>query len=553
MNRNVEAHFSELPTIDIDRSTFDRSAGHKTSFNVGQLIPFYVDEVLPGDTFKVSTSAVVRLQTLLTPVMDNIYMDTYYFFVPNRLTWEHWKEFCGENTTSPWYPSTQYTIPKLAPPLSTGWNVGTIADYMGIPVNTQLVANCFPSALPFRAYAMICDQWFRSTPLQDPLNISVGDALAYGTNGNSQINDISLGGYPFIAAKYHDYFTSALPSPQYGAGVTIFGSQVGVNPTTIDPSTSVPVYAGSGHGRTLNAITFQPSNTPGLNNYRMKPANTASGTLSAVSTTDVAGAFPINLWAEVGQLQLSINQLRMAFQMQKWQEKAARGGSRYHELLHEMFTVRPEDQRVQIPEYLGGHRFPLSIHQVANQTAGTNEFLGDLGAMSNTSDVHDDFIKSFTEHGYVIGVCVVRYDHSYPQGIEKFWFREDPMEFYWPVFANLGEQPVRKGELYCNGVNDYDVFGFQEYGAEYRYKPSRVSAEMRPGIANSLASWHLSDYYTTVPSLSDSWIREDKANVDRVLAVTSSVSNQVFCDFFVRNICTRAMPMYSIPGLIDHH
>lgn len=553
MNRNVEAHFSELPTIDIDRSTFDRSSGHKTSFNVGELIPFYVDEVLPGDTFKVTTSAVVRLQTLLTPVMDNMYMDTYYFFVPNRITWEHWKEFCGENTASPWYPSTQYSIPKMNPPLSTGWNVGTIADYMGIPVNTVFTGNTIPSALPFRAYAMICDQWFRSTPLQDPVNIYIGDAATQGTNGNSQITDVATGGKPFIAAKYHDYFTSALPSPQYGAGVTIFGSQVGATPATIDPSTSVPVYADSGHNRSIKGLNFQPLSSLGSNNYRLKPANTSSGAVSAVATTDTAQAVPTNLWAEVGQLQLSINQLRMAFQMQKWQEKAARGGSRYHELLHEMFTVRPEDQRVQIPEYLGGHRFPLSIHQVANQTAGTNEFLGDLGAMSNTSDVHEDFIKSFTEHGYVIGVCVVRYDHSYPQGMEKMWFREDPMEFYWPVFSSLGEQPVRKGELFCDGTHDYEVFGYQEAWAEYRYKPSRVSGEMRPGITNSLASWHLSDYYSTVPSLSASWIREDKANVDRVLAVTSSVSNQVFCDFFVRNICTRAMPMYSIPGLIDHH
>ena len=477
MNRNVEAHFSELPSIDIDRSTFDRSSEHKTSFNVGQLIPFYVDEVLPGDTFKVTTSAVVRLQTLLTPVMDNMYMDTYYFFVPNRLVWEHWKQFCGENTASPWYPTTSYSIPKLYPP-TNGWNVGTIADYMGIPVGTDIGSDIWPSALPFRAYAMICDQWFRSTPLQDPLNISVGDTVAQGSNGANQITDIQLGGSPFMANKYHDYFTSCLPSPQYGTGVTIFGNPYGSFTSTIDPKGMVPVIADSKHDR-YGEDYFVLKDTVSNTDSRAKrtTAALATGVYNLTWTAQTNGydnIVPTNLWAEVGQLQLSINQLRLAFQLQKWQEKAARGGSRYHELLQEMFSVRPLDQRVQIPEYLGGHRFPLAIHQVANQSQSATDFLGDLGAMSNTSDVHEDFIKSFTEHGYVIGVCVVRYDHSYPQGLERMWFREDPMEFYWPVFSSLGEQPVRKGEICVSGtVTDYDVFGYQEAWAEYRWTKLR--------------------------------------------------------------------------------
>lgn len=228
-------------------------------------------------------------------------------------------------------------------------------------------------------------------------------------------------------------------------------------------------------------------------------------------------------------------------------------------MLKEHFGVTSPDARMMIPEYLGGHRVPLAIHQITNQSQGESDFLGDLGAMSNTADVHDDFVKSFTEHGFVIGVCCVRYDHSYPQGLEKAWSRRDKLDFYWPVFANIGEQPVKKREIYMQPFDSQNpdandaVFGYQEAWAEYRYKPNRVSGEMRPGIQNSLASWHLADYYQSVPSLSDSWIREDKTNVDRVLAVTSAVSNQVFCDFYVKNIVTRCMPMYSIPGLVDHH
>lgn len=233
--------------------------------------------------------------------------------------------------------------------------------------------------------------------------------------------------------------------------------------------------------------------------------------------------------------------------------------TRYREILKEHFGVTSSDARMQIPEYLGGHRFPLSIHQVANQTSQSGEYLGDLGALSNTSDVHEDFIKSFEEHGFIIGVACVRYDHSYPQGLERFWRRSTKTDFYWPVFANIGEQPVYDTEIYLKDGTTYptmdgeEVFGYQEAWAEYRYKPNRVSGEMRPGIANSLATWHLADYYTSPPALSDGWIREDKSNVDRVLSVQSSTANQVFCDFYVQNIATRPMPMYSVPGLIDHH
>ena len=561
MNRNTESHFAELPSIDIERSMFDRSSSHKTSFNVGELIPFFIDEVLPGDTFNVTTSAVVRLQTLLTPVMDNMYLDTYFFFVPNRIVWEHWKEFMGENTKSAWIPTTEYRIPTVNWPNPTqgeanGWNVGTIADYFGIPTGVRSGPTCCPSALPFRAYALICDQWFRDQNVSDPLNIPLGDAGSPGSNGDNYITDIVKGGKPFKVAKYHDYFTSCLPGPQKSAAISLFGDKIGSGSYTDSfvPVSTLPVIANpwiDGSSRYPLQIGWSNENKTGAissDTYNNKAA------LWFKSSDVATGYTPINLWANVGAMQLSINELRLAFQLQKFFEKNARAGTRYREILKEHFSVSSPDSRMMIPEYLGGHRIPLQIHQIANQSQGESDFLGDLGAMSNTSDVHDDFIKSFTEHGFVIGVCCVRYDHSYPQGLERFWTRQNSTDFYWPVFANIGEQPVYKYEI-CVGdlEKDMNVFGYQEAWADYRFKPNRVSGEMRPGIQNSLASWHLSDYYTETPSLSDSWIREDKTNVDRVLAVTSSVSNQVFCDFYIKNIVTRAMPMYSIPGLIDHH
>lgn len=562
MNRNVESHFAELPWIDIERSTFDRSSSHKTSFNVGELIPFYVDEVLPGDTFNVTTSIVARLQTLLTPIMDNMYLDTYYFFVPNRIVWNHWKEFMGENTESAWIPQTQYKVPVIKYP-ENGFESGTIADYFGIPVGVEAEEKYYPIALPFRAYAEICNEWFRDQNIEEPLVINHGDETVTGVNTGDQITDIAKGGKPFIVAKYHDYFTSCLPSPQKGYSVSIFGDNVA------SPSERlVPVKTGNPTFISKDALDIVPmtgySNaaSDGSGQYGTYAVNrgtsNANTYLTGLASGNVSNPFePNNLWANVGAMSLSINELRLAFQLQKFFEKNARGGSRYREILKSHFGVTSPDSRMMIPEYLGGHRIPISIHQVANQSQGDSDFLGDLGAMSNTSDVHEDFIKSFTEHGFVIGVCCVRYDHSYPQGLERFWNRQNLTDYYFPVFANIGEQPVYKSEIKLNSsyAGTTEVFGYQEAWADYRYKPNRVSGEMRPNIDNTLASWHLADDYedSAIVSLSAPWIREDKTNVDRVLAVTSEIANQVFADIYVKNICTRAMPMYSIPGLIDHH
>lgn len=567
MNRNVESHFSELPSIDIQRSTFDRSSEHIFTANISDCVPFFIDEVLPGDTFNITTSCVVRLQTLLAPIFSNLYVDTYYFFIPNRIIWSHWKEFMGEAADSPWLPQTEYSIPSIKPPESNnqpGWYTGTIADYLGIPplVNNALGNwNFSISALPFRAYAAVMNEWFRDENLTDPLNIPVGDTNVEGSNGSNYITDVVKGGQPFKAAKYHDYFTSALPNPQRSQPISIFARPIGENdvPWSGQFNNYVPVMT-----RDVRAVENTWDTGLKLHNsagdrHNLKKQNSDAQIPDMVRWNDNTNNYnlvPDNLWADVGGLNLSINQLRLAFQLQKFYEKNARGGVRYRELLREHFGVTSEDARMMIPEYLGGHRFPLQIHQIANTSSDedNDSFLGDLGAMSNSSDVHEDFIKSFSEHGWLLGIMVCRYEHTYAQGLEKMWTRDSKLSYYWPVFQSLGELPLYKRELYLDGSADTnDVFGYQEAWSEYRFKPNRVSGFMRPQINQSLAVWNSADYYTQMPSLSDAWIREDKSNIDRSLAVTSVVAHQLMCDFYVKNICTRAMPMYSIPGLIDHH
>lgn len=556
MSRNENTRFALNPTnLDIARSTFRRDHSVKLSFNVGDVIPFYVDEVLPGDTFQVKTSMVARLQTLLTPMMDNLYLDTYFYFVPNRIVWQHWRELMGENTQSAWIPSVEYSVPQVTAP-SGGWSIGSIADYMGIPIG---VANLSVNALPFRAYALIMNEWFRDENLSDPLNIPVDDATLAGSNGTNYITDVVKGGMPFKAAKFHDYFTSALPAPQKGPDVTIPVSQ-GANLPVVALDTLVP----SPGTQTLRMVqqTYNTNNFGPYVGVQGSGSSTEYGLEAQATapspTSNFMPVIPSNLWAiDDGSVSAAtINQLRMAFQIQKLYEKDARGGTRYIEILKSHFGVTSPDARLQRPEYLGGNRIPVNINQVvqnsATQPDGTP--LGDTAAFSVTTDVHGDFIKSFVEHGFVIGIMVARYDHTYQQGLERFWSRRDRLDYYFPVFANIGEQPILNKEIYAQGTaQDDEVFGYQEAWADYRYKPSRVAGEMRSKAPASLDVWHLADEYTQLPKLSDAWIREDKTNVDRVLAVTSSVSNQMFADLYVQCKATRPMPMYSIPGLIDHH
>ena len=560
MNRNVESHFALNPTrIDMSRSTFDRSSSVKTSFNVGDIVPFFLEEVLPGDTFNVRTSKVVRMQTLLTPMMDNVYLDSYYFFVPNRLVWNHWKEFNGENTESAWIPTTEYSVPQITSP-AVGWSVGTLADYFGLPTG---VGGLSVSALPFRAYALVMNEWFRDQNLQDPLVVPVDDATVVGVNTGNFVTDVAKGGLPYIAAKYHDYFTSCLPSPQKGPDVTLSVASRSVLPVVarsgeyVDAALTSTLVMGHKNGNSWQNIV-NPVTLAAHGNEA--DVNGAVASASGVTTSAASyGLTPKNLWAidSGNAIVATINQLRMAFQIQKLYERDARGGTRYIEVLKSHFGVTSPDARLQRPEYLGGNRVPINVNQVIQQSgtgAGADTPQGTVVGMSQTTDSNHDFMKSFTEHGYIIGVMVARYDHTYQQGIERHWSRKTRFDYYWPVFANIGEQAVLNKEIFAQGTaKDNEVFGYQEAWSDYRYKPNRVTGEMRSAYELSLDVWHLADDYASLPSLSDSWIREDKNTVDRVLAVKSSVSDQLFADIYVSNRATRPMPMYSVPGLIDHH
>lgn len=567
MSRNQNSRFALNPTnIDISRSRFTRNCNVKTSFNVGDIIPFYVDEVLPGDSFDVMTNKVCRMQPLVSAPMDNLYLDTYYFFVPNRLVWSHWKELMGENNVSAWIPETEYEVPQITSPSSTGWISGTIADYMGIPTG---VPNLSVNALPFRAYALIMNDWFRDENLSDPLNIPMDETTVVGVNTGTYVTDVVKGGKPFVAAKYHDYFTSCLPSPQKGPDVSI-------SPVDLQ----IPVLTGDVNGAITPAnyppVKFKVRDTPvsgsgydvllgrySTNTYASVELGSASS--SAVTGGSTLSAVPNNLYAIGSGTATTINQLRMAFQIQKLYEKDARGGTRYIESIKSHFGVTSPDARLQRPEYLGGNRVPININQVIQTSNSGTDITpqGNVAGYSLSNDTNNDFFRSFTEHGFIIGLLVARYDHTYQQGLERFWSRKSRFDYYYPVLANIGEQAILNKEIYAQGSGvtnpgtnkpvDDEVFGYQEAWADYRYKPSRVTGEMRSNIDKSLDSWHFADDYDSLPRLSDSWIREDKSPIDRVLAVQSSVSNQLFVDIYIQNTTTRPMPMYSIPGLIDHH
>nr|WNN13302.1 MAG: major capsid protein [Gokushovirinae sp.] len=495
------------------------------------------------------------MQPLVAPIMDNLYLDTYWFFVPNRLVWQHWKEFCGENTQSKWLPSVEYTVPKvrgivvnstLAP--EEKWLTGDIADYMGIPIRSSDVVssdsdNLSVNALPFRGYAMIWNEFFRDQNLQDPIPIDTSDYGGILDNTDTLPNRICKGSGILRACKYHDYFTSCLPSPQKGPDVNIplSGLAKVVTGNTVTPENVIPLS----FSRTPDKTNVGFLNGNNQAQLGLDPSQSANGNL-----------IPNNLYASLGSASLgTINELRLAFQMQRIYEKDARGGTRYTEILKNHFGVTSPDARLQRPEYLGGSRIPININQVVQTSSSSNTPQGNTAAFSVTADVHSDFTKSFVEHGFIFGLCVARYDHTYQQGLERFWSRSDRFDYYWPSLANIGEQPVKRKELYCTGIADNDdrVFGYQEAWADYRYKPSRVAGEMRSRVPNTLDVWHLADNYNGAPFLSAEWIEEDKTNLNRALAVSDSVSHQLWADIFVKNTSVRPMPIYSIPGLIDHY
>lgn len=548
--------------LDRPRSRFDRSSSVKTSFNVGELVPFYLDEVLPGDTFDIETSFVTRLQTLITPPMDDLFLDTYYFFVPSRLTWTHWKEFMGESKTA-WTSNVEYEVPQLVV-LASDANrksiKGSLLDYFGIPI--AINGEMSVSRLPVNAYNLIWNEWFRDENLQDEILIDIDDG-----NVNFDGMDSAKGGSLLKVNKLHDYFTSCLPQPQKGEDVTltslfgdipvvtrssdgISGSQYPLHIKQSNGSYSNTSYAFSplykvGHGVTL------PDYPNGYTSLNVKAKEVETGTSN--DFPDWTAIYPSNLFADMSSTDsLTVNSLRLSFATQQMLELDARSGSRYIELLRGHFGVVSPDGRLQRPELLSANRTRINVHQIVQQSESNETPLGTTAAMSLTNNTDNSFTKSFTEHGYVIGLVCARYNHTYQQGLNRMWSRKNRLDYYFPILANIGEQPVYTKEIYYDndGFDSLEeVFGYQEAWADYRYKPSIVTGEMRSGITNSLQSWHFADYYQEKPTLSASWIQEDKANVDRALAVTSSLANQIFGDFYVKNLTTRVMPVHSIPGL----
>ncbi len=557
MQRNSNAHFAENPTfLDMPRSKFRRPFDHKTTFNVGDLIPLMVDEVLPGDTYNVKMGAAVRMSTPIYPVFDNAYMDIYHFFVPSRLLWTHFREFMGENRESKWAQEVEYTIPQITAP-EGGFAKGTIADYMGIPTK---VPNLSVNALPFRAYALIWNEWFRDQNLKDPCYINYDDTTRAGSNGTNYITDCQLGGMPAKAAKYADYFTKALPAPQKGQSVMaplMPGDAKVITKTDKIDTTGYPTLHFKLNGQ---EVPTDGNGAFGLN-VTASNASTGGGLLHlATSTAKKANGdlVPDNLWATFENTAgggISINELRQAFAIQRYYERLARGGSRYRELVKAFFGVTSPDARMQIPEYLGGQRVTIGMQQVV-QTSSTNTTSpqGNTSAMSLTNFVDSGFTQSFTEHGYIMTLGVVRTEHTYQQGLERMWSRKDKFDFYFPVFANLGEMAVLNKEIYAQGnTTDDEVFGYQEAWADYRYKNSRVSGAMRSNYAQPLDSWHYADYYKSQPFLSSNWIDETRENVNRTIAVQDENEDQMIGDFYFELETTRCMPVYSIPGLLDHH
>lgn len=553
MNRNSKSHFSATDNrINIGRSRFDRPSWFKTTAATGSLGVFYCDEVLPGDTFDMKTSVLCRMATPIFPVADNCYLDTYFFFIPNRLVWNHWAQFNGENDVNAWEQTIEYEIPQIPLMTSPEFYEFSLYDYFGLPkqqIDTQKTETV--SALPFRAYQLVWNEWFRDQNLQDPVFVPKDDDFEMLDFDNAfNVSRIRK------ACKFHDYFSSALPSPQKSSSVLIPGFDG-----------SVPVVTGKNHASQLFADNYGP--------YSLMWRNVNDGSVVAGSSQLVTGGSsmtgvkvtgsdvptslitPSNLW--VGSTNgVTIDALRTAFQIQKLLWRDGIGGTRYTEIIRSHFGVVSPDGRMQRPEYLGGKRIPITMNQVIQQSAASGEPtpLGNAAGISKTVDSFNGFTKSFTEHGWILGLFCLRTDHTYQQGINRMWSRKQRFDFYFPELANIGEMPILNKEIFFDGsgsdAND-EVFGYQEAWAEYRYRPSYVSGAFRSDYSGgSLDSWHYADFYESLPHLSDEWIEETSENVKRTLAVTENPNEQWLLDFYFDLKTTRPMPTYSVPGLVDH-
>lgn len=545
-NRSVDIHqFTMIPKADIPRSKFDCQSTHKTTFDAGYLVPVYVDEVLPGDTFNLNMTAFARLSTPLFPIMDNLHLESFFFFVPNRLIWNNWQKFMGEQNNPA--DSISYVVPQQVSP-ANGYSIGSLQDYMGLPTVGQVTTGKTVSHCAFwpRAYNLIYNEWFRDENLQNSVVVDKGD-------GPDTVTNYTL----LRRGKRKDYFTSSLPWPQKGSAVTLpLGTTAPIKGTgkTIgftDGTSSYGLTTGSGSPTPLIAYT-------GAYNQNVGATGLATGSAPSAGIGLGINGTVSGLYADLSTATAAtINQLRQSFQIQKLLERDARGGTRYTEIIRSHFGVISPDARLQRPEYLGGGTTDINISPIA-QTSGTSASgtttpLGTLASMGTTLAHNHGFTQSFVEHGVIIGLVSVRADLTYQQGLQKMWSRSTRYDFYFPAFATLGEQAVLNQEIYVTGdTGDTNVFGYQERWAEYRYYPSRISSLFRSTASGTIDGWHLAQKFTTTPTLNDTFI-QDNPPVSRTLAVGSAANGQQFIfDSFFDVKKARPMPMYSVPGLIDH-
>jgi len=525
---SVMSHnFSEVPRAEIPRSSFDRSHGYKTTFDAGDLVPIFCDEALPGDTFNLRMNGFARLATPLHPFMDNVYLNTFFFAVPIRLLWDNWHKFNGAQDSPG--DSTDYTIPQMDSD-PTGYAVGSLYDYLGLPVQQSQYSH---SALPTRAYSLIWNEWFRDQNLQSPAVVDTDD----GVDNYAQYILRKRG-------KRHDYFTSALPWPQKGDSVDI------------PLGTQAPVLGIAKLDQTYD-LAQQTVYETGATGSQTWPINTAQligdglGKQNFAIEEDVNNAGFPGIFADLtNATAATINQLRQAFQIQKIYERDARGGTRYTEIIRAHFGVTSPDARLQRPEYLGGGQSSINVTPIPQTSEAGTTAQGNLAAMGTTSMSGHGFTKSFTEHCIILGLCSARADLTYQQGLNRMWSRSTRWDFYWPALAHIGEQAILNKEIYLDAsANDDLVFGYQERYAEYRYKPSQITGQFRSIYATSLDTWHLSQDFSSLPVLDSTFIEEDPP-IDRVIAVPSE-PHFIFDSYFNLK-CARPMPIFGVPGQIDH-